>query len=61
HARTAGHERTLPLWLLNQLSRPRDVPITNVVAMLVMLATMLPILGAYYLTRGTSDVAGSGK
>ncbi|MBD9516754.1 MULTISPECIES: ABC transporter permease [Pseudomonas] len=58
---TAGHERTLPLWLLNQLSRPRDVPITNVVAMLVMLATMLPILGAYYLTRGTSDVAGSGK
>ncbi len=58
---TAGHERTLPLWLLNQLTRPRDVPITNVVAMLVMLATMLPILGAYYLTRGTSDVAGGGK
>lgn len=48
---TAGHERTLPLWLLNQLSRPRDVPITNVVALLVMLVTMLPILGAYYLTR----------
>lgn len=21
---TAGHERTLPLWLLNQLGRPRD-------------------------------------
>jgi putative spermidine/putrescine transport system permease protein len=25
---TAGHERTLPLWLLNQLGRP---PVTNVV------------------------------
>ncbi len=58
---TAGHERTLPLWLLNQLSRPRDVPITNVVAMLVMVATMLPILAAYYLTRGGEGVAGSGK
>ena len=36
---TAGHERTLPIWLLNQLSRPRDVPVTNVVAMLVMMVT----------------------
>lgn len=58
---TAGHERTLPLWLLNQLSRPRDVPVTNVVAMLVMIVTMLPILGAYYLTKGGEGVAGSGK
>lgn len=58
---TAGHERTLPIWLLNQLSRPRDVPVTNVMAMLVMLVTMLPILGAYYLTKGGEGVAGSGK
>jgi len=35
--------------------------VTNVVAMLVMLVTMLPILGAYYLTRGGESVAGSGK
>ncbi|WP_413735878.1 ABC transporter permease [Sodalis sp. RH21] len=58
---TAGHERTLPLWLLNQLGRPRDVPITNVVSLLVTLVTMLPILWAYYLTRGGEDVAGGGK
>ena len=58
---TAGHEKTLPIWLLNQLSRPREVPVTNVVAMLVMLATMLPILAAYYLTKGGESVAGSGK
>jgi putative spermidine/putrescine transport system permease protein len=57
---TAGHERTLPIWLLNQLGRPRDLPITNVVAMLVMLVTMLPILGAYYLTKSSESVAGSG-
>ena len=58
---TAGHERTLPLWLLNQLARPRDVPVTNVVALAVMLVTMLPIIVAYYLTKDSEGVAGSGK
>lgn len=48
---TAGHERTLPLWLLNQLGRPRDVPVTNVVALCVMVLTMIPIFIAWYLTR----------
>ncbi|VGP09446.1 Inner membrane ABC transporter permease protein YdcU [Klebsiella quasipneumoniae subsp. similipneumoniae] len=58
---TAGHERTLPLWLLNQLGRPRDVPVTNVVALLVMLVTTIPILGAWWLTRDGDNVAGNGK
>ncbi|RKQ39549.1 ABC transporter permease [Enterobacter sp. R1(2018)] len=58
---TAGHERTLPLWLLNQLGRPREVPVTNVVALLIMLMTTIPILGAYWLSRGGDDVAGGGK
>ena len=58
---TAGHERTLPLWLLNQLGRPRDVPVTNVVALLVMLVTTIPILGAWWLTRDNENVVESGK
>lgn len=58
---TAGHERTLPLWLLAQLGRPRDVPVTNVVALVVMLVTAAPILLAWRLTRGTEDVAGSSR
>jgi putative spermidine/putrescine transport system permease protein len=58
---TAGHERTLPIWLLNQLGRPRDVPVTNVVAMLVMVITAIPLLLAWRLTRGTEQVAGSSK
>lgn len=58
---TAGHETTLPIWLLNQLSRPRDSAITNVVAMMVMLVTAIPIIAAYYLTRGTESVEGAGK
>ena len=57
----AGHERTLPLWLLNQLGRPRDVPVTNVVALLVMLVTTVPILGAWWLTRDGENNAENGK
>ena len=58
---TAGQEKTLPIWLLNQLGRPRDVPITNVVALLVMSLTALPILGAWWLTRPSQDVGGSSR
>lgn len=58
---TAGHERTLPIWLLNQLGRPRDVPITNVVAVFVMLLTALPIVGAWWLTRSSHDIGGSSR
>ena len=58
---TAGHEKTLPIWLLNQLTRPRDAPVTNVVAMMIMLITTIPILFAYSLTKGTESVAGSSK
>ncbi len=58
---TARHEVTLPIWLLNQLSRPRDAAITNVVAMMVMLITAIPIIAAYYLTRGTGSIAGSSR
>ncbi|WP_158108684.1 ABC transporter permease [Vibrio furnissii] len=58
---TAGHEQPLPLWLLNQLTRPRDVPVTNVVALIVMLATMIPVLIAHLLTKGADDTEGSSK
>jgi putative spermidine/putrescine transport system permease protein len=58
---TAGQERTLPIWLLNQLGRPRDVPITNVVALGVMALTALPILLSFWLTRDSQDAGGSGR
>ena len=48
---TAGHEKTLPIWFYGELFRPRERPITNVVAVVVILVTLLPILAAYYLTR----------
>lgn len=48
---TAGHDRTLPIWFFNELFRPRERPITNVVAVIVIAVTLLPILLAYYVTR----------
>jgi putative spermidine/putrescine transport system permease protein len=58
---TAGQQSTLPIWMLNELVRPRQRPVTNVVAMVVFAVTFFPILAAYYLTRGGSETAGAGK
>ena len=58
---TAGQQSTLPIWMLEELIRPRERPVTNVVAMVVVMATFLPILGAYYLTRDGDQIAGAGK
>ena len=58
---TAGQQSTLPIWMLQELQRPRQRPVTNVVAVFVIAVTFIPILAAYYLTRDTHDAAGSGK
>jgi putative spermidine/putrescine transport system permease protein len=55
---TAGQQQTLPIWMLEELVRPRQRPVTNVVAMIVVLVTFLPILLAYYLTREGTNIAG---
>lgn len=55
---TAGQQSTLPIWIFSQLTRPRDRPVTNVVALFVVVITAVPILLAYRLTqeRGESVV-----
>jgi len=52
---TAGQQTTLPIWIFSQLTRPRDRPVTNVVAMLVILITFVPIFLAQKLTAESSD------
>ena len=47
--------------MLEELVRPRQRPVTNVVAMVVVLVTFVPILGAFYLTRDGDQIAGSEK
>jgi putative spermidine/putrescine transport system permease protein len=58
---TAGQQQTLPIWIFSQLTRPRQRPVTNVVAVFVVVATFIPILLAHRLTRDTSEVEGGGK
>ena len=55
---TAGQQATLPIWMLEELVRPRQRPVTNVVAIFVVLVTALPILAAFYLTSGGDRIAG---
>jgi len=52
---TAGQQTTLPIWIFSQLTRPRDRPVTNVVALFVILITVIPIFLAQRLTAETSD------
>lgn len=58
---TAGQQTTLPIWIFSQLTRPRDRPVTNVVAMLVMLITFIPIFLAQRITAQSSDTEGESK
>ena len=60
---TAGQQQTLPIWIFSQLTRPRDRPVTNVVAIFVVALTFVPILLAHRLTResGIRSVAVKGR
>jgi putative spermidine/putrescine transport system permease protein len=44
---TAGQQTTLPIWMLQELVRPRQRPVTNVVAVIIIALTFLPILAAF--------------
>ncbi|MFP5352467.1 MAG: ABC transporter permease [Actinomycetota bacterium] len=54
---TAGQQETLPIWIFSSLVRPRARPVTNVVAMLVIVVTFVPILLAQRLTRDPATKA----
>ena len=46
----AGQE-TLPIWIFRNLFRPNQLPIVNVVAVLVVLISIIPVYLAHRLTR----------
>lgn len=52
---TAGQQSTLPIWIFSQLVRPRDRPVTNVAALLVIAITTIPILLSQWLTQERTD------
>ena len=58
---TAGQQTTLPIWMFSELVRPRQRPITNVVAVFMMFITFIPIVFASYVASKTSESEGSTK
>ncbi len=58
---TAGHQETLPIWILTQLTRPRERPLTNVVAVLVVVIMAIPILLANRLTQEGAGSSTAGE
>jgi putative spermidine/putrescine transport system permease protein len=58
---TAGQQTTLPIWMFSELIRPRQRPITNVVAVFIMFITFIPIVFASYMASKTSESEGSTK
>jgi putative spermidine/putrescine transport system permease protein len=52
---TAGQQNTLPIWIYSQLTRPRQRPVTNVVALFVIALTFIPIVIAQRLTQDTNE------
>lgn len=55
---TAGNQQTLPIWIFSSLVRPRQRPMTNVVALFVVALTFIPILLATRMTRNTEGTTG---
>ncbi|MEA2311152.1 MAG: putative spermidine/putrescine transport system permease protein [Solirubrobacteraceae bacterium] len=47
---TAGQQATLPIWILTNLSRPNQLPIVNVVGVLVIALSTIPVYLAHRLT-----------
>src|SRR5215213_8386687 len=53
-------EQTLPVWIFTNLFRPNNLPIVNVVAVLVVLLSIIPVYLAHRLTREESISARGG-
>ncbi len=55
---TAGTEETLPIWILNNVKLPNQRPIVNVVAVVVVVLSVIPVYLAQRLAGGEAVVRG---
>jgi putative spermidine/putrescine transport system permease protein len=53
-------DQTLPIWIFTNLFRPNNLPIVNVVAVLVVLLSIVPVYFAHRLTREEGVTARAG-
>jgi putative spermidine/putrescine transport system permease protein len=54
---TAGNQQTLPIWIFSSLVRPRSRPVTNVVAVFVVLITFIPIILAQRYAQRSEETS----
>ncbi|MGZ5325791.1 MAG: ABC transporter permease, partial [Solirubrobacterales bacterium] len=53
-------DQTLPIWIYSNLFRGQQLPITNVVAVIVVLLSIIPVYLAHRLTREEGGAAKRG-
>ena len=56
---TSGAQQTLPIWMLTNFARPRELPIVNVVALFVIVASIVPVWIAQRLTMEPRGATGA--
>jgi putative spermidine/putrescine transport system permease protein len=56
---TVGDTETLPIWILSNYSRPNQLPIVNVVGVMVILLSAIPVYFANKLSQDPPGVGGA--
>jgi putative spermidine/putrescine transport system permease protein len=54
---TSGAQQTLPIWIFANLQRPRELPIVNVVALVLVLVSAIPVYIAQRLAQEPTTAA----
>jgi len=54
---TSGAQQTLPIWIFTNFARPRELPVVNVVALFVIIASIIPVWIAQRVAGGTGIAA----
>ena len=55
---TAGGDQTLPIWIFSNYSRPNQLPVVNVVGLMLILLSIIPVYLANKLTQDPAGTAG---
>jgi putative spermidine/putrescine transport system permease protein len=53
-------DQTLPIWILQNFSRPNQLPIVNAVAAIVIVISIIPVYLAHRLSTDTAGARGAG-
>ena len=56
---TAGAQNTLPLWIFGEIRLGQRLPQVNVVVLMVMALTIVPVILAQHLSRDTGVLRGT--